>query len=80
MLPVRTVFYRGKEHVRTIASGTPLRATANAVIHMRRNKYEATTAEVYGEENGKLYAVLRSDVRGNTHIVYQAKLTDDELL
>lgn len=79
-LPVRTVFYRGREFVRKIAAGKPLKATMNAVGHMRRNTYEATTAEVYGTDNGKLYAVIKRDVHGNTHILYQAKLTKEELL
>lgn len=81
-LPVRTVFYadhRAREHVRTIAAGKPLRATMNAVGHMRKNRYGALLAEVYGEHNGKLYAVVKNDLHGNTHILYQAKLTKEEL-
>jgi hypothetical protein len=79
-LPVRTVFYRGRDYIRKIAAGNPINAVGNAVKHMRRNTYEATVAEVYGTDNGKLYAVIQNDVHGNTHILYQAKLRREELL
>lgn len=57
-LLVRTVYYRGKEVVRTIASGKEINAVKNAVGWMRANRYEATHAEVYGVTNGKLYGVV----------------------
>lgn len=57
-LNVRTVYYRRKEVVRTIASGKDINAVKNCVGWMRVNRYEATHAEVYGVSNGTLYAVI----------------------
>jgi hypothetical protein len=79
VLPVRTVYYRGKQVVKKTASGRPDNAVPNCVRHMRKNEYEATVAEVYHTDDGKLYAVMRRDVQGNLHILYQHKPTKDEL-
>lgn len=76
--PVRTVYYRGREVVRNIASGRPLRAVQNCVGYMRRNWYEATHAEVYSTVSGKLYGVVKTDTHGNTHILYEHAATKDE--
>jgi hypothetical protein len=78
-LPVRTVYYRDREAVRVIASGKPINAVANCIRAMRINKYEATSAEVYSTENGKLYAVIRNYLdRKETRILYEFKPTKDE--
>jgi hypothetical protein len=77
-LPVRTVFYRGREVVRTIAAGKSLNAVANCTRHMRKNTYEATHAEVYNTANGKLYAVMKRDVHGNLHILFEAPPTKED--
>lgn len=79
ILPVRTVFYRGKDVVKKIASGNPLNAVSNCTRHMRKNTYEATHAEVYSTDNGKLHSVLKRDMRGNLHILYEAPPNRQEL-
>jgi len=71
-LTVRTVFYHGKKVVKKIASGHPINAVGNLAKHMRRNTYDATVAEVYDTVgSGKVYAVMRRDVHGNTRTIYQ---------
>jgi hypothetical protein len=75
---IRTDYYREKELVRRIASSWPINAVKNCVGYMRLNTYEATHAEVYSEKNGDLYAVIRNDVHGNTHIVYENPVTEQE--
>ena len=45
---------------------------------MRLNKYEATHAEVYDTNNGKLYGVVKVDVNGNCRILYEHKVTKAE--
>jgi hypothetical protein len=76
---VRTVYYRGKEVVKEIASRWPLNAVKNCVGYMRKNTYEATVAEVYSTTHGRLYAVLKRDVDGNMRILYEYKPTKQEL-
>ena len=81
-LPVRTVFYadhNARNYIRKIASGRPRKAVQYAVWHMRKNAFGEMLAEVYGTDNGKLYAVVKNDVHGNTHILYEAKLKKEEL-
>lgn len=79
-LPVRTVYYRGREVVKNIASGKSLYAVRNCVYWMRLNKYEATHAEVYDTDNGKLYGVVKRDMNGNCRIIYEHKVTKAELV
>lgn len=78
-LPVRTVYYRGRDVVKTIAAGKQLNAVKNCVGYMRTNKYEATHAEVYDTDNGKLYGVVKRDVKGNCHVLYEHKPSKAEL-
>jgi len=78
-LPVRTVYYRGRDVVKVIAAGKPLYAVRNCVYWMRVNKFEATHAEVYSTDNGKLYGVVKRDVHGNTHCLYEAPMSKAEL-
>lgn len=77
-LPLRTVYYRGKETVKKNRAGAPIRAVSRCTEHMRRNDYEATHAEVYDTRTGKLHAVMKNDVKGNTHILYQAPYKPSE--
>lgn len=78
-LPVRTVYYRGKEVVKVIAAARPINAVRNCVGYMRLNRYEATHAEVYSTDNGKLYGVVKMDVKGNCHILYEHKVSKAEV-
>lgn len=78
-LPVRTVYYRGREAVKVIAAGKPLNAVKNCVGYMRTNRYEATHAEVYSTDNGDLYGVIKRSVTGNCQIVYEGPMTKAEL-
>lgn len=78
-LPVRTVYYHRREVVKIIAAGSPLNAVKNCVGYMRTNRFEATHAEVYSTENGKLYGVVKRDLDGNCRILYEHKPTKEEL-
>lgn len=77
-LPVKSVFRRGKEVVRVNSAGTGTNAVPLCVKHMRANDYEATVAEVHNERNGRLYAVVKRDVQGNVHILYEQKYREGE--
>lgn len=78
-LPVLTVYYRVNSVVKTNRSGRPLNAVKNCVGHMRTNQYEATHAEVYHSENGRLYGVVRRDVEGNLKVLYEHKFRKNEI-
>jgi hypothetical protein len=75
---VRTVYYRGKEIVKKNRAGRPISAVSRCTEHMRRNDYEATVAEVYDLRTGKLHAVMKVDVHGNHHTLYQAPYNPKE--
>lgn len=77
--PIRTVYYHRNDVVKIIASGRSLHASARCVIYLRRNTYEATHAEVYSTETGKLYAVVKRDMNGNVHTLFEHKPTKEEL-
>lgn len=79
-LNVRTVYYRGKEVVKTIAAGKEINAVRNCVGWMRVNRYESTHAEIYGTKNGTLYGVVVNKlVNGKlrTNIEYEYSSTRD---
>lgn len=78
ILPVKTVYYNGKDAVKITRAGQPLRAMELALRHMRRNEYGATLAEVYHNENGKLYGVMKRTVDAQVHPVFQAPLKKGE--
>jgi hypothetical protein len=77
--PVRTVYYHLREAVKITASGKPLNAAANCLRYLRKNTYEATHAEVYSTTTGKLYAVMKRDMHGNVHTLFENKPTKEEL-
>jgi hypothetical protein len=77
-LPLRSVYYRDKEVVKQNRAGAAIRAVSRATEHMRRNDYEATVCEVYDMRNGKLHAVMRNSVNGNTTILYEAPYNPKE--
>lgn len=76
--PVLTVFYRNGKVVKRIRSRWPINAATNLVPHMRRNSYEADTAEVYSTESAKLYAVMRRSVDGNLRTVFETEYSKKE--
>ena len=61
---IKTVYYRDGTIVKMTTALHADKAVAHAVEHMRSNDYEATVAEVFCEDTGKLYAVLRTNVHG----------------
>jgi hypothetical protein len=73
-MPIKSIYYLGKEIRKRNSASNPLRCVSRCVEHMRLNDYEATHAEVFNELTGKLHAVVKRDVHGNTHILYEAKL------
>jgi hypothetical protein len=81
-LLVKTVYYRGvgkdAEPVKIIRSGKALRAMQNAFGYMRQNVYEADVAEVYHNDHGKLYGVLRRTVEGQVKPLFEEPLKKGE--
>jgi hypothetical protein len=73
--PVVSVYYRGQTVVKTTHSTWPNNAVCNAIRHMQVNEYDATHCEVYGGDNGKLYAVIKWGMKEIT-ILYRAKIDD----
>ncbi len=73
--PVMSVYYRGEEVVKTTHSAYPNNAVCNAIRHMQTNEYDATHAEVYSGETGKLYAVIKWGIK-EINILYRAKIDE----
>jgi hypothetical protein len=50
---------------------------SNAVVliikHMIEDRHDAASAEVFDQENGRLYAVVRKGVTGNMEILFKRK-------
>ena len=47
------------------------RAILNAVMHMQRNEYRASIAQVSCDETGKLYAIITRNMTGRIKIHYK---------
>ena len=77
-LPIRTVYRLGRETRKINAAGSGTTAVPRAVMHMRSNLYEASVAEVYNHDTGKLHAVLRRSVTGKVTILYETKYHEGE--
>lgn len=75
-LPIKTVYYRGKETVRTTRAGSAFRAVPHCIEHMQVNHYEASVAEVYDLRDGTLHAVVKRNVQGNLTIVFQREVKE----
>ena len=63
--PIRTVFYRGNEAVKTNHAMWANNAVPNAVRHMQINQYDATHCEVYDSVSGELHAVIKAHIGSN---------------
>lgn len=74
---VVTVFYsdfQARRSVRQNRACYPFNAALNAHRHLRWQTYpEAVLAEVFDEITGVVYAVVKRDVRGNIHTLYEDK-------
>lgn len=70
-MSVQSVYYRGREVVKTNRSYHAENAAVNCHKHMRSNRYAATHAEVFDERDGVLHAVIKRTVEGNVHILYK---------
>lgn len=77
-LPVKTIYRHGREVVKTNSAGSGFTAVPRAVMHMRANDYEASVVEVFNEQNGKLHAVMKLDVHGHLHVLYQRPYKEGE--
>jgi hypothetical protein len=80
IMPIKSHYYLGKELMRRNSASNPLRAVSRCVEHLRLNSYQATHAEVFDASNGKLHAVVKRDIHGNVHILYERKLQATETL
>ena len=75
---IATVFYsdyKARKIVKINKSCDPVRASGQALVHLRRQKYtHAVMVEVYElDGRGKLHCVLKRDIRGNEiKTIYQA--------
>ena len=70
---VLSIFYRGHEVVRTNHAAHPNNAVINAIKHMQSNQYNAKLVEVFGADNGMLYAVIKWAKAGTElQIVYKS--------
>lgn len=78
--PIKSIYYNGKEVVKRNSSSNPLRCVSRCIEHMRLNSYHSTHAEVFDETSGVLHAVVKSDVKGNIHILYERKLQKTEVM
>ena len=74
--PIQTVYYRGKEPVRTNHAGSAFNAVPNCVSHMQVNNYEATVAEVFDLRDGTLHAVITRNVEGVIRIVFKREVQE----
>mgnify|MGYP003575880546 CR=1 FL=1 len=73
---IKTVFYYGKQVVKTNKASHANRAVLHCVNHMQLNTYEATHAEVYDEETGVLHAVIRRTIKGIA-ILYKREVREE---
>lgn len=75
-MPIRTVYYLDGQIVKINRAAYANRAVVNCIALMQSNKYEANVAEVFNEDTGTLYAVIRCTVNG-MEIIYAARSTPD---
>lgn len=75
---IRTVYYFKKEVVKTNRALHAKAAVLHCIEHMQNDKYMASAAEVYNEDDGTLYAVIRRTMHG-MEILYNALSTPDLL-
>lgn len=66
---IRTVYYQGKNSVKTNKAVYANSAVLCCVNHMQLNSYAATTAEVFDEMSGVLHAVIRRPVNGTEIVI-----------
>lgn len=60
---IKTVYYYGRNIVKTNMAKHANMAVLHCVNHMQLNTYEATTAEVYDVETGVLHCVVRRTMK-----------------
>lgn len=53
-----------------------LMQSPNCVKHMQIDKYSATHAEVYDEDNGELHAVVKRSINGDVHILFKREVQE----
>jgi hypothetical protein len=67
--PIKTVYLRHDRESIVNSAVNPERAVGRAVEHMRANKYDAHTCEVYNEETGLDYVSMRWTKAGELVII-----------
>ena len=77
-LPIQTIYRLGKQVAKVNRAGSGTSAVPLCVTHMRANDYEADTAEVLNNENGKLHAVVHRSVQGRITILFQRPYKEGE--
>lgn len=71
---VMSIYYRGSKIVKLTRALYPNNAVVNAVMHMTTNDYSATHVEVFNQQEGQLYAVLRNSLKeGKLHMTVDFK-------
>lgn len=78
--PIKSVYYFRREIVRKNSASNPLRCTSRCVEHLRLDSYGATHVEVFDETTGTLHAVVKRDMQGNIHILYERELVKTEVM
>lgn len=66
---IKTVYYRHDADTVTNSACDPDRAAGIALVHMRANKYNAHTCEVYNAETGMDYVSMRWTKAGVLEVV-----------
>lgn len=66
---IRTDYYCGSQLVKSTSSVWANNASVNAVNHLQKNDYGATSVEVFDEVDGTLHAVLTRTVNKATGLV-----------
>lgn len=67
--PIKTVYYRHDRTPVINSASDPDRAVGIAVVHMRANKYDAHSCEVYDAEIGTDYVSMRWTKAGELVII-----------
>lgn len=67
--PIKTVYYRHDRAPIVNSACDPDRAVGIAVVHMRANKYDAHTCEVYNADTAIDYVSMRWTRAGKLEII-----------
>jgi hypothetical protein len=69
-----THYYNGSEIVKTNASSRIERAVPNCIAHMQFKDYDATAAEVFDSQTGRLYVQVKGHPTGDISITFRTPI------